>query len=182
MTAYLIRSLGPEGGMQDSCWAVEILRSRCLIPMSPWLLSEGLAHWHLCPSCQISRGCPRTVCPDAEPVSMHRWQRVDGRSPGNRRSSVCPAWGSRMLGRGTWKLGLVFAGFGECRQHGGEAGGRRGSVSCAPDLRQVYDIFWHFPGFYFKYFWGLYFAPACSPTAAPCVDEILSARMLQRLG
>lgn len=63
---------------------------------------------------------------------MHRRQRVDGQSPGSCRGSVCLAWGSRILGRGTWKLGLVFAGLGECRQRGGEAGGRGGSGQLCP--------------------------------------------------
>ena len=58
----------------------------------------------------------------------------------------------------------------------------RGQVSCSPDLEQCCDIFWHFPDLNFKYFWVLYFAPACSCTAALSVDEILSTRMLQRLG
>lgn len=58
----------------------------------------------------------------------------------------------------------------------------RGQVSCPPDLQQCWDVFWHFPDLNFKYFWGLYFAPACFPMAAPSVDEILFTRMLQRLG
>lgn len=34
MTAYLISSPGLEGGVRDPCRAVEILRSRCLVPIA----------------------------------------------------------------------------------------------------------------------------------------------------
>lgn len=53
-----------------------------------------------------------------------------------------------------------------------------GQVNCSTDLEHRCDTFWHFPDLNFKYFWVLYFAPACCHTAAPSVDEILSTRML----
>lgn len=182
MTAYLISSLRTEGGMQDSCWAVGIPRSCCLVPMSLQLLGKGLAHWHLCPPCQISRGCPRTVCPDAEPVSMHRRQRVDGQSPGSCRGSDASRGGPAYLEGVHGSLGLFLLVWGSAGSMVVRREVEGARVSCAPDLMQCYDIFWRFPGFNVKYFWGLYFAPARSCRAAPCVDEILSTGMLQRLG
>lgn len=79
-------------------------------------------------------------------------------------------------------LGLVFLASGSKGSMVARQEAERGQVSRSPDLEQSCDIFWQFPDLNIKYFWVLYFTPVCSRTAAPSVDEILSTRMLQRLG